>query len=84
MRVQLRGLDHIAMAFKHLGIRFIPYASCADSPEAMLGGWIQAKEAIWQAMYDAYLPLARTGFELTRERIEADAEQLLCSAFYNE
>lgn len=75
--VQLRSVRSIPYALHMLGTRFIPYASCAQTPEDMLGGWIQAREALWQALYDAYLPLARAGYELTRERIEADVQMLL-------
>jgi len=79
--VELRDVGNIPYALRTLGTRFIPYASCAYLPEDMLGGWIYAKEALWQAMHDAYLPLARAGYELTRERIEADVETLLCGNY---
>ena len=81
--VQLRDTANIPYALQKLGTRFIPYASNAVLPEEMLGGWIYAKEALWQSMYEAYLPLARTGYELTRERIEADVEKLLCGNYEN-
>lgn len=81
--VQLQHTQNIPYALRMLGTRFIPYASCAKSPEEMLGNWVYAKEALWQYLYDAYLPLARTGFELTRERIEADVETLLCGNYEN-
>lgn len=79
--VQLSNTEHIAYALRMLGTRFIPYASGACRPEEMLGGWIYAKEALWQAMYDAYLPIARAGYGLTFERIEADVEMLLCGNY---
>ena len=79
--VQLCNTENIPYALRMLGMRFVPYASGAHMPEDMLGGWIYAKEALWQAMYDAYLPLARAGYELTRERIEADVEMLLCGNY---
>ena len=47
----------------------------------MLGGWVYAKEALWQTLYDAYLLMARAGYELTREKIEADVERLLCGNY---
>lgn len=81
MLVQLRNLENIPYALRKLGTRFIPYSSGARLPEKMLGGWVNAKEALWQALYDAYLPLARAGYELTRERIEADVELLLCGNY---
>lgn len=77
----LCSTENIPYALRKLGTRFMPYASCAYLPEDMLGSWIYAKEALWQAMYDAYLPLARAGYELTRERIEADVEMLLCGNY---
>ena len=79
--IQLRCTENIPYALRVLGTRFLPYTSNALLPEEMLGGWVLAKEALWQALYDAYLPLARVGYELTRERIEADVEMLLCGNF---
>lgn len=76
--VRIQRLSRIPSALITLGTRFIPYASSAKTLEEMLGGWVYAKEALWQALYDAYLLLARTGYELTREGIEADIETLLC------
>ena len=68
---------NLPVALERLGIWFVPFASRAKTPEELLGKWIRAKEHIWQSLSDAYLPLARTGYELTREQIEADAELLL-------
>lgn len=76
--VRLEDLAHLGKAFAALGTRFVPYASHAALPEEMLGRWIRAKEEIWPALCEAYLALARTGYELTREAIEADCEALLC------
>lgn len=79
--VRLGDIQSIPYALRMLGTRFIPYASCALLPEEMLGRWVLAKEALWQALYEAYLPLARAGYELTRERIEADVDMLLCGNY---
>ena len=79
--VQLQQAENIKLALQTLGLRFIPYSSRADSPEGMLGGWVYAKEALWQTLYDAYLLMARAGYELTREKIEADVERLLCGNY---
>ena len=79
--IRLRDVESIPYALRILGTRFVPYASHALLPEEMLGGWVLAKEALWQALYDAYLPLARVGVELTRERIESDVEMLLCGNY---
>ena len=80
IKAQLQDIRSIPIALDKLGLRFIPYVSRAKSIEEMLGGWLRAKEVIWQALFDAYLPLARTGYELTRERIEEDVQTLLCGS----
>ena len=67
---------NLPAAFRRFGVQFVPFASHASSLEQLLGSWIRAKEVIWQALCDAYLPLARTGYELTREQIDADTELL--------
>jgi len=69
--------DNIRYALSRLNTRFIPYASGASLPEQMLGRWENAREAIWQVLLDAYLPLARAGYELTSEAIAQDAQLLL-------
>ena len=75
---RIQTMDGFRYALRRLGLRFIPYSSGAEHPEAMLGRWLRMKEAIWQELCEAYLLLARTGYELTREQIEADAELLFC------
>ena len=77
MLVRLSDMDHLPYAFEKLGLRFIPYASCAELPELMLGRWIGAKEKIWQALCDAYLPLARCGYSLQSEDIARDVRLFL-------
>lgn len=75
--VRLSDMDHLPYAFEKLGLRFIPYASCAELPELMLGRWIGAREKIWQALCDAYLPLARCGYSLQSEDIARDVRLFL-------
>ena len=75
--VLLRDPAHIRKALSKLGTRFVPYSAQAVLPEQMLGRWILAKEAIWQALCDAYLPLARAGYELSSSAIERDVRKLL-------
>lgn len=78
LTVCLTSLEHLPLALSRLGTRFVPYSSRADLPEQMLGRWTAAREAIWQALCDAYLPLARSGFDLDSERIAHDVDVLLC------
>ncbi len=78
MTVCLMNLDHLPMALSKLGTGFVPYSSRAVLPEQMLGRWITAREAIWQALAEAYLPLARSGFDLNSEQIARDVDALLC------
>ena len=91
LMIKARGMHHVLIrlnepgmlqeAIAILGSHFLFCASSAERPEEMLGRWVLAREALWPALCDAYLPLARSGFELTRERIEADIEMLLCGNF---
>lgn len=69
--------DNMGYALSRLNTRFVPYASGAKLPEQMLGRWEIAKETIWQTLFSAYLPLARSGYELTSEAIARDVAQLL-------
>lgn len=75
--VCLHDPDHIGAALAKLGTRFVPYAACASQPEQMLGRWLNARERIWQALADAYLPLARAGYELQSAAIERDVRKLM-------
>ena len=43
----------------------------------MLGRWLLAKESLWQALANAYLPLARSGYALETAAIERDVRRLL-------
>ena len=75
--LRIGNMANLPAALEKLGVWFVPFSSQAKTPEELLGKWIRAKESIWQHLADAYLPLARTGYELTREQIETDAELLL-------
>ncbi len=80
-RLLVRVNKRIPLALEKLGLRFVPYASEADLPEQMLGRWITAREAIWPALCDAYLPLARCGYPLTSEAIARDVQALFGGHF---
>ena len=80
-RLLVRVNKRIPLALEKLGLRFVPYASEADLPEQMLGRWITAREAIWPALCDAYLPLDRCGYPLTSEAIARDVQTLLGGHF---
>lgn len=73
----LGSMAHLHEALAALGTRFIPFTCRASSPDMMLGRWIVAKEAFWQALCDAYLPLARSGYPLESASIERDVQALL-------
>lgn len=75
--VCLDGAEHMAYALEKLGTRFVPYSAQAVLPEQMLGRWLLEKEHIWQALCEAYLPLARTGYELESSAVERDVRRLL-------
>ena len=79
MLVLLSDAGDIAQALSRLGAtRIAAYSACASLPELMLGRWVNAKESIWQALCEAYLPLARAGYELQSAAIERDISRLLC------
>lgn len=83
--IRLSDIRHMDSALSRLGTRFIPYASAASTPEMMLGSWINAREQIWQALFEAYLPLARSGYVLNSNDVESDVAMLLggnLHAFY--
>ena len=77
MLVCLCDTQGMGEALKTLGTRFVPYSADAMLPEQMLGRWLLAKEAIWQALCEAYLPLARAGYPLESAAIERDVRRLL-------
>lgn len=78
MLVCLTEAEQMAYALERLGTRFVAYASGASLPEQMLGRWLLAKEEIWQALCEAYLPLARAGYELESSAVERDVRRILC------
>lgn len=77
MLVRLSDLSHMRFALSSLGTRFVPYSAQAVLLEQMLGRWQLAKEQIWQTLCDAYLPLARSGYELSSSAVERDVRKLL-------
>ncbi|MBQ4264687.1 MAG: hypothetical protein IJB85_04165 [Clostridia bacterium] len=77
MLVCLSDLSVMGKALTALGTRFVPYSAQAKQPEQMLGRWLLKKEVIWQALVEAYLPLARTGYELESSAVERDVRRLL-------
>lgn len=76
--VRLTDASHIGLALERLGVRFAAYASGAPMPDLMLGRWCCKREEIWQALLDAYLPLARAGLVLSDARIMEDIQAILC------
>ena len=79
MLVRLTEVSFVSQALTKLGVtRFAVYGACASLPEIMLGRWISAKEEIWQALSEAYLPLARAGYELQSAAIERDIGRIMC------
>ena len=79
--VRLSDPQRLGEALGLLGTRVLAYSAEADLPERMLGRWVQARETIWQALYEAYLPLARAGYELTDDAVERDAVRMLGGAY---
>lgn len=75
--VCLSDRNHMRAALHTLGTRFAAYSARARQPEQMLGRWLLAKEDIWQALAEAYLPLARSGYALESTAIERDVRRLL-------
>ncbi|MCR4708169.1 MAG: hypothetical protein K5746_09535 [Clostridiales bacterium] len=70
--LSLNGFQDLPLALSVLRLHFIPYESQADSPEMMIGKWAVAREQLWPALLEAYLPTARTGYPLTAEKLEED------------
>ena len=78
MLVLISDPGQIGYALSQLGTRFAAYAAKVVLPEQMLGRWLLAKEEIWQRLAESYLPLARTGYELSSGAIERDVRRILC------
>ena len=79
--VRLTDPRRLGEAVGLLGTRVLAYSACAKLPEQMLGRWVRVKEIVWQALYEAYLPLARAGYELTDDAVERDALRMLGGAY---
>lgn len=77
MLVCLTEMADVGLALRSLGTRFAAYSARAVLPEQMLGRWTLAKEQIWQALCEAYLPLARAGYPLESAAIERDVRRIL-------
>ena len=75
--VCLADVSGMGEALKVFGTRFVPFSADAVLMEQMLGRWLLAKEGIWQALCEAYLPLARAGYPLESAAIERDVRPLL-------
>jgi len=71
------GVEAMGEALAKLGTRFVPFRANAVLPEQMLGRWMLAKDQIWQALANAYLPLAKSGYPLESAAIERDVRRLL-------
>ena len=84
MLVRLGSLQNLAFALETLGTRLLAYAACASQMEIMAGRWITFRERLHPLLAEAYLPLARAGFELTSEMIESDVSKLLGGCMYSE
>ena len=75
--LELTEPEHLPLALRELGVHFIPFSSRASDPLTMLGRWIGMREALWPALVDAYLPMARAGALLRADCIEQDVAQLM-------
>lgn len=82
MLVCLSGAQQLGYALEKLGTRFAAYSAGAVLPEQMLGRWLLEKENIWQALCEAYLPLAKAGYELESGAIERDVRRILSDHLY--
>ncbi len=77
LTVRLSGTENLPYALGKLGSRFLAYAACSPQPEIALGRWLCFKERLHPLLAEAYLPLARAGYELRSEQIEADVRRML-------
>lgn len=71
------SLAGFAKAMAARGTAFIPFASGASQPGQLIGRWQQARGDIAQQLTQALLPLARTGFLIHSEDIEAHIAALM-------
>lgn len=72
--VSLAGL---ARALSMRGTQFVPYGSAAAQPGELIGRWQGARTAIAQALTQALLPLARTGFAIQEADIQMQVAALM-------
>lgn len=75
--VRLSSLNNLSLALQTLGARFLAYASRAERMELAAGRWLLFKERLHPLLADAYLPLARSGYELTDEAVARDVQSLM-------
>ena len=75
--VRLCDVANLGAALAQLGSRFVAFAACAAQPELALGRWLCFRERLHPLLTEAYLPLARSGYELKSEQVEADVRSLL-------
>jgi len=64
-----------------LGASFIPQHSDARVLDQLIYKWAHARRAIADALYGAYLELARDGYAVTHEQIVRDVERLFSGNF---
>ncbi len=64
-------------ALAAMGTLAVPYASGARVLEQTIGGWVEARREIAQALYERYLPLIKMGWGVHQAEIETDAAQIL-------
>ena len=75
--VRLSGLQNLGLALETLGTRFLAYGAQADRMELTAGRWNCFKEKLFPLLAQAYLPLARSGYELTSEAVAGDVRRLM-------
>lgn len=75
--VCLTSPDDLRFALEKLGTRFVAYSSRSQSMELAAGRWLLFKERLHPLLTEAYLPLARSGYELTDEAVAEDVQRML-------
>lgn len=75
--VRLSSLENLGYALERLGTRFVAFASRARRMELAAGRWLTFKERLYPLLAEAYLPLAKTGYELTDEAVAQDVRRML-------
>ncbi len=74
------GARQIPELIDSLGLHFLPMRSMAVQPEQMLGRWSLMRDRLRELVYPAYLALARSGVQLSEERLEEELSEFLCPA----